>query len=187
MARVIPPAIGKPVMAVGPHLSHERMAAVSSKQALVFRDRLLWARTETLMVWLGHLVETSGEVAGTDEAWFGDLLRDWREQSFIGDVGCTMEDSWTDDQLAQVVELAKRGRGLLHTEPPPSYLRSPDWSVHNHDRVAGGGRPEPLIELLDQLADAFTLLLEGRLPPDPNDGAWVVGFRPGEWSAIYRR
>jgi hypothetical protein len=112
----------------------------------MFRDRLLWARTETLQVWLGLLVEVSDGVAGTGEEWFTKLLSDWRVQSFVADVGCTLEDNWNDDELAVVREVVCEARMIVQSGHLPDHLYAPDWSLSTAGETGRVSALDPPVE-----------------------------------------
>jgi hypothetical protein len=108
-------------------------------------------------VWLGLLVEGAADLDAWDEPWFREVVGYWRVQATVADLGCTLDDSWSDEQLLTVMDLARRMRG------------------------AG------VSDMVDEVADAFVRLLDGSLPPDPAGAWWLAGAGLGTWGQIPTR
>ena len=160
---------------------------MSRSSGIYFRGRDLWVHTEGLQVWLALLIEAGSLLEARDEPWFQDLIKNWRVQATVADLGCTLEDSWTDEQLGVIVGLARRTRRELEDPGVESQLLRPEWSVLDDLPVAGGVGPLHLHDRINEVADAFIRLLEGALPPDPHEGWWGVGWGRGQWVTIPRR
>jgi hypothetical protein len=118
-----------------------------------------------LQAWLALLVEDGEQAAEIAQPWFSDLIDHWREQAEIRDLGCTLHDDWSSEQVNAVTRLATRVRSRLPQLGP----------------TTGGVN----INLVDQVADAFIGLISETLPPDPLNGMWFVGASPG-WKFIPR-
>jgi hypothetical protein len=152
-----------------------------------FRNRLLWVHTESLQVWLALLVEAAEELEATDEPWFATLIKSWRVQATVADLGCALEDGWSNEELGVVVQLAKATRERLAEPETVAHVLTPGWSVLDGEPVAAGVGSLRLVERITQVADAFVLLLQGALPPDPPGAWWFVGGRAETWDTIRER
>lgn len=138
---------------------------MSQTSSLLFRGRVVWTTTNSLHAWLRVLVEEADRSGLSQEAWFAQLTECWRVQSQISDVGCTLDDQWTDDQVAHVVSVATAARQNL---PTGTTLMSKNTDAQQ----------------VDQLADAFVRLVSGTLPTDPPGGLWFVGRGTEEWDRL---
>jgi hypothetical protein len=130
---------------------------MSGTSALTYHDRTIWATTEGLQHWLCHLVSESESAEGRNEQWFAELVEHWAIQAQVRDLGATLEDGWTSQQVEILIELAKSARRTLRDE-----------------RVI-------------QIADGWLGLLSNDLPPDPPSAWWFLGADPEGWQRIERR
>ena len=161
---------------------------MSRTSAIGFRGRWLWAHREGLQVLLALMVEAAaGRATSDDEPWFAAIVQQWQVQASVADLGCTLDDSWSPEQLALVRDLIEGVRGELRAPDAAGRVLRPGWSVLDDLPVAGGVGTERVIERVDEVADALLQLLDGRLPPNPPGAWWFVGTAEPEWRHIEMR
>lgn len=133
------------------------LPGMSRTAAISFRGRMLWVTTEGLQQWLRLLVDESENVEGRDEDWFSDLRRDWSIQAEVDDLGATLSDAWSNQQVAVLLEMARAAQTAV-----------------SDDRVM-------------QISDGWIQLLSGDLPPDPPSAWWFLGAANDGWRQMAKR
>lgn len=134
------------------------------------------------------MVEAAEKLEARDERWFQGLVQQhWRVQASVPDLGCTLDDSWSPEQLSLIKDLIESVRRELREPDAIGRVLAPGWSVLDGLPVAGGVGPLRVIERVDEVADAMIQLLDERLPPNPPGSWWFVGLAEPEWRRIKMR
>lgn len=158
---------------------------MSGNVTVWFRGRMFWAKSYGLSIVIAATVEAADRRG--DLAWLDETIESWRVQACVRDLGMTLDDDWSPEQVGVVASLVDEagrwlaGRGSL----PAAELNG--WHLSDELTVDGGGFTQAVdVAGPVEVATAVRDLLLGTLPPDPDDGWWFVGKGTGR-STIRRR
>lgn len=163
---------------------------MSTTTTVTFGRRGFWAHRDPFAGWFAYLceaIQTLVPVASPeDDAWLANCVEDWRVAAGVTDFGARVPPA-TDQQLHHLTVASSIARGRARAGGDLSLRQLRDWKMVDDLSVTGiTDRDVPTLGAstwtlsaiwIEEVADAFDMLITGTLPPDPPEGAWFV--RPG--------
>lgn len=153
-------------------------SSIMSKSAHIeFRGEWFWSFDVVLAVLLKHLIDAAAPHVPEAGVWLAEAVEHWRVGAIMPDVsGNPIDDAWSNDQIAVVVELIEDACAALlqHESIPATEIAG--WDILDGEAIFTRGYPSIPTKPIIRLGNAIIALLTNELPPAPPGTRWWYGI-----------